>query len=89
MKTTVSELDPGTVKYHLKGGRRARRHWDEAAEELRVADEEREGEGARVGGRDEDHAAAGLRVRREDGADQRAEEGGPVAHPGAASLPSP
>ena len=69
MKTTVSELDPGTVKCHLKGGRGARRHRDEAAEEMRVADEEREGEGARVGGRDEDHAALRLRVRSEDGAD--------------------
>ena len=85
----MSELDPGTVLYHLKGGRGAWRHGDEAAEELRFADEEREGEGARVGGRDEDHAALGLRVRREDGADQRAEERGPVSHPGAASLPSP
>ena len=75
--------------HHLKGGRGARRHRDEAAEELRVADEERDGECARVGGRDDDHAPPGLRVRRQDGANQRAEEGGPVSHPGAAGLSSP
>ena len=96
-KTRLGERVPGipcisfsdVVMYHLKGGRGARRHGDEAAEELRVADEERDGECARVGGRDDDHTAPGLRVLRENGADQCAEEGGPVSHPGAASLPSP
>ena len=78
---------------YLKRGGGAGRHGHEAAEELRVADEERDGEGApRVGGRDEDHftAAAGLRVSsRQDGLDQVAQEGGPVPHPGATSLSSP
>ena len=75
--------------YHLKGGRGARRHGDEAAEELRVADEERDGECARVGGRDDDHAAARLPVRRQDGPDQLAQEGGAVPDAGAPRLTSP
>ena len=74
---------------YLKRGGGAGRHGHEAAEELRVADEERDGEGARVGGRDDDHFTAGLRVSRQDGLDQVAQEGGPVPHPGATSLSSP
>ena len=65
------------------------RHRHEAAEELRVADEERDGEGARVGGRDEHHLAPGLVVRRQDGLDEGAKEGGTVPDPGAPGLPSP
>ena len=57
---------------------------------MRVADEERDGERARVGGRDDDHAAPRrLGVRRQDGLDEGAQEGGTVADRGAAGLASP
>ena len=74
---------------YLKRGDGAGRHGHEAAEELWVADEERDEEGARVGGRDDDHFTAGLRASRQDGLDQVTQEGGPVPHPGATSLSSP
>ena len=74
---------------NLKRGGGPWRHRHEAAEEVRVADEERDGEGARVGGRDDDHLAPGLVVRRQDGLDEGAQEGGPVPEPGAPGLSSP
>ena len=74
---------------HLKRRCGPGRHGDEAAEEVGVAEEERDGEGARVGGRDDDHAAARLPVRRQDGPDQLAQEGGAVADAGAPRLSSP
>ena len=73
----------------MKRGGGPGRHGDEAAEEVGVAEEERDGEGARVGGRDDDHAAARLPVRRQDGPDQLAQEGGAVPDAGAPRLSSP
>ena len=78
-----------TDSTYLERGGGPGRHWHEAAEEVRVADEERDGECARVGGRHDDHFAPGMRVRCQDGLDEGAQEGGPVPHPGAPGVSSP